>query len=97
MYTQAEQEEKASAISVAAAWLLASGFIIMLTGIIILILASVLQGNMSISGGGIVFIGPIPVIFGAGPDAFLAILLAAVLTVIGFIVFFLLRKKSHGG
>lgn len=97
MYTQAEQEEKASAISVAAAWLLASGFIIMLTGIIILILASVLQGNMSISGGGIVFIGPIPVIFGAGPDAFLAILLAAVLTVIGFIVFFLLRKKSYGG
>lgn len=96
MYTQAEQEEKASAISVAAAWLLASGFIIMLTGIIILILASVLQGNMSISGG-IVFIGPIPVIFGAGPDAFLAILLAAVLTVIGFIVFFLLRKKSYGG
>ena len=69
----------------------------MLVGIIVLIMASAFQGNINISGGGIVFIGPIPIIFGAGPNAFLAILLAAILTVIGFLVFFWLRKKSYGG
>jgi uncharacterized protein (TIGR00304 family) len=88
-----ETREEASKINVAATWLLVSGFVLMFTGIIILIAASVLQGNMDISGGGIVFIGPIPIIFGVGPNAYLAILLAAILTIIGFLVFFWLRKK----
>ncbi len=94
MQNQENQEEKPSGINGAAIWLLASGFTLMLAGIIILIFASVLEGNMSVSGGGIVFIGPIPIIFGAGPNAFLAILLAAVLTIIGFIMFVWLRKKG---
>ena len=81
----------------AATWLLITGFIFMLVGIIVLIMASAFQGNINISGGGIVFIGPIPIIFGAGPNAFLAILLAAILTIIGFLVFFWLRKKSYSG
>lgn len=92
-----ETGEETQTINVAATWLLVSGFILMLAGIIFLIAASALQGNMDISGGGIVFIGPIPVIFGAGPNAFLAILLATVLTIVGFLVFFWLRKKSYGG
>jgi uncharacterized protein (TIGR00304 family) len=89
-----EAEEEASKVNVAATWLLVSGVILMFAGIIILIAASTLQRNMEISGGGIVFIGPIPVIWGAGPNAFLAIFLAAILTIIGFLVFFWLRKKS---
>jgi uncharacterized membrane protein len=87
------EEEEASTVNVAATWLLVSGFILMFAGIIVLIVASLLQGNMNISGGGIVFIGPIPIIFGAGPNAYLAILLAAILTIIGFLAFFWLRKK----
>jgi uncharacterized protein (TIGR00304 family) len=92
---QNQEAEEASTVNVAATWLLVSGFILMFAGIIILVATSVLQGNMDISGGGIVFIGPIPIIFGAGPNAFLAILLAAILTIIGFVVFFWLRKKSY--
>jgi uncharacterized protein (TIGR00304 family) len=87
--------EEASKVNVAATWLLIVGFILMLVGVIVLIAAAVTQGNMDISGGGIVFIGPIPIIFGAGPNAFLAVLLAAVLTIIGFLMFFWLRKKSY--
>jgi uncharacterized membrane protein len=92
-----EVKEETSTLNVAATWLLVSGFILMLTGITVLIIASALQGNMNISGGGIVFIGPIPVIFGAGPNAYLAILFAAVLTISGFLVFFWLRRKSYKG
>jgi len=94
---QNQETEEASTVNVAATWLLVSGLILMFTGIIILIAATVIQGNMDISGGGTVFIGPIPIIFGAGPNAFLAILLAAALTIIGFIVFFWLRRKGYGG
>jgi len=68
------------------------GFVLIFAGIVVLIIASALQGNVDISVGGIVFIGPIPVVFGAGPNAFLAIVLAAILTIIGFIVFLWLRK-----
>jgi uncharacterized protein (TIGR00304 family) len=87
--------EESSTVNVAATWILIIGFTLMLIGITILIAATALQGNMDVSGGGIVFIGPIPIIFGAGPNAFLAILLAAVLTIIGFLMFFWLRKKSY--
>ncbi len=91
------ESEDSSMGNVAATWLLVSGFILISVGIIILIAATVLQGNGNISGGGIVFIGPIPIIFGAGPNAFLAILLAAILTIVGFIVFFWWRRKSLVG
>ena len=94
---QNQEAEETSALNVAATWLLVSGFVLMFTGIILLIAATIIQGNMDISGGGTVFIGPIPIIFGAGPNAFLVILLAAVLTIIGFLVFFWLRKKGYGG
>ncbi len=92
-----EEREGTSTINVAATWLMVSGFILMFAGIIVLIVASAIQGNMNISGGGIVFIGPIPVIFGAGPHAFIAILLAAIMTIVGFLVFFWLRRKSLSG
>jgi uncharacterized protein (TIGR00304 family) len=89
-----EAKQEASKVNVAATWLLIVGFTLMFAGIIVTIAASAFQGNMDISGGGIVFIGPIPIIFGTGPHAFLAIVLAAVLTIIGFLVFFYLRRKS---
>jgi len=92
-----EASEEASTVNVAATWLLISGFILMFAGIIILIATAAFQGNMNISGGGTIFIGPIPIILGAGPNAFLAIVLAAALTIIGFLVFFWLRKKSYSG
>ncbi len=94
---QSTETEESSTVNVAATWLLISGFILMFAGIIIIVAAAVFQGNGNVSGGGIVFIGPVPIIFGAGPNAFLAILLAAILTIIGFIGFFWWRRKSLGG
>lgn len=73
-------------------WLFLAGFVLMFTGVCFLFAASALQGNVDISSGGIIFVGPIPVIFGAGSHAYLAIFLAAVLTIIGVVIFFLMRK-----
>ena len=70
------------------------GFFLAFIGFIVLIIATALQGNLSVSGGLIIFIGPIPIILGSGPYSVFAGLLAVILTIIGFIVFFLLRKQA---
>jgi len=70
------------------------GFLLMFAGIVVLIVAAALQGNTSVSIGSVVFVGPIPIILGAGPYAFFAVLLAAILTIVGFILFFWLRKTK---
>ena len=79
-------------IAVAPVWLFLVGFVLMSIGVVVLFVAAALQGNVDISGGGVIFVGPIPVIFGAGSHAYLAIFLAAILTIIGFVIFFLMRK-----
>lgn len=66
----------------------------MFVGIVVLIVAATLQGGTSVSVGAVVFIGPIPIVLGAGPYAFFALLFAVILTIVGFIVFFWLRKTK---
>jgi len=70
------------------------GFFLMFVGVVFLIVAAALQGDTSISGGLVIFIGPFPIILGAGPYAFLAVLFAVILTIVGFVVFFWLRKTK---
>ncbi|HKZ93280.1 MAG TPA: DUF131 domain-containing protein [Candidatus Bathyarchaeia archaeon] len=69
------------------------GFVLMFAGVIVLVASALLGGDGTVSGGAIIFVGPIPIVLGAGPYAPLAIVLAAVLTIIGFIVFFWMRKQ----
>jgi uncharacterized membrane protein len=68
------------------------GFFLIFAGIIVLIFAAMPQGNTGASSAVVIFVGPIPIVLGAGPQAFLAILLAVILTIIGFVIFFLMRK-----
>jgi uncharacterized protein (TIGR00304 family) len=70
------------------------GFLLTFIGFIVLISSTALQENSSVSGGLIIFIGPLPIILGSGPYAVFAILLAVILTIIGFIMFFVLRKQA---
>jgi uncharacterized membrane protein len=70
------------------------GFFLAFIGFIFMIISMLLQGNSSFSGGLVIFVGPIPIILGVGPYAVFAILLAVTLTVVGLIVFLLLRKKA---
>jgi len=68
------------------------GFFIIFLGIIILVVAAVLSGG-STNFGALIFIGPIPIVIGAGPEATLMILLAIVLAVLAIIMFLVLRRK----
>jgi len=61
---------------------------------VILVVASSLLGNGSVSTGVIIFVGPIPIIIGTGVNALLAILLAAVFTILCLIVCFLVRRMN---
>ena len=70
------------------------GFVLMFAGIALMIVAASLYGTSTVTGGAVVFVGPIPIILGVGPYSSLAILLATALTVFGLIFFLTLRKKA---
>ena len=62
-------------------------------GMLLVALGSI-SGSTNSSTGGIILIGPIPIILGAGPYSFDLIALSVGLTVIALVVFvFLLRRR----
>jgi len=88
---EAEDQEAAPTIALK---LFLVGFFLMFAGVIVLVASALLSGNGTVSGGAIIFIGPIPIILGAGPYSFLAIAFAAALTIIGFVAFLWLRRQA---
>jgi len=92
--SSATQTKEETFMSATALKLFFLGLCLMFAGVIVLFIAAALQGNTNASGALIIFIGPFPIILGAGPQAFFAILLAVVLTIFGFVVFFWLRKTK---
>lgn len=72
------------------------GFFLVFIGVVILMIATLIYG-LPDSVGLIVFIGPIPIILGAGEYSFLAIMLAVVLTILSIILFMVLRKQKVNG
>ena len=91
---ETEQEESRSSLPIR---LFLFGFLLIFAGVIVIMASAFLSDGANVSGGAIIFVGPIPIILGAGTDAFLAIILATVLTVIGFIMFFWIRKQFPEG
>ena len=77
--------------------LLLLGFALTFVGVIVIMVSALLSGDANVSGGVLIFVGPIPIIVGAGTDPFLAVVLAAVLTIIGFVVFFWMRRQVPKG
>jgi len=74
--------------------LLFLGFFIAVLGIMILIIAAFLAGGGSTSFGIVIFIGPIPIIVGAGPEAQWLVLFAIILTVLSIVMFTSMRKQT---
>jgi len=70
------------------------GFLLTFAGIIILILAAIIFGEGSANFGALLFIGPIPIIVGFGPEAPMIVLLAIILTVLSIIMFLIMRKEE---
>ena len=69
------------------------GLALVFVGFVVIVASALFGDDGTVSVGGVIYVGPIPIIAGAGPDALLAIILAAALTVIGFVVFFWMRRQ----
>lgn len=61
------------------------GLFIIFTGIIILVVAAMLSDG-SINFGAVIFIGPFPIVVGAGPEATWMVLFAIILAVLSIIM-----------
>ena len=86
-------EDEGSNVSSKLLALLILGFTIVIIGIIIVAVGAAL-GDGSTSVGGVIFIGPFPIVFGAGPDAAWLIVISIVLAVVSVILFVLFRRRS---
>jgi uncharacterized membrane protein len=73
--------------------LLTVGFLVILGGIIILAIASSSGHNGSASFGAVIFIGPFPIIVGAGPDAVWMVLFGLAFTVLSIVMLLLAYGK----
>jgi|Deesub1362A_J573_1020465.scaffolds.fasta_scaffold52870_2 uncharacterized membrane protein len=69
------------------------GFLLILVGITVLIFAVVFSGG-PISFGGVIIIGPLPIIIGWGPEAALLVTLAIILTIFSIVLFLIIGRKS---
>jgi uncharacterized membrane protein len=73
--------------------LLIIGFALFFIGAMVLMVATLLSDD-SASFGAVIFIGPFPIVIGAGPEATWMILFAVVLAVLTVLMFFILRRES---
>jgi len=69
------------------------GIALVFVGIAVIVVVSVVLGGSG-SVGGIILIGPIPIVFGAGPDAGWLIVISIILTAISVISFLILGRRQ---
>ena len=94
MLSDEEAEEDGVSISGRLLGFLLLGIALVFIGIAVLVFATlVLGGSGSVSG--IILIGPIPIVFGSGPDAGWLILISVVLTVVSIALFLIMNKRSR--
>ena len=74
-----------------------AGLFTALAGLLILITATVLYGSRSANFGGVIFIGPIPIVVGIGSDPMWTAVLAVILTVLSVILFLIPHRKLYTG
>ena len=79
--------------------LFTAGLVILFVGVILVVAASAFEGNGSASSGIVIFVGPISIAFGAGPNAGLLILVGAILAALSVAIFVIMRRKmvEEGG
>jgi uncharacterized membrane protein len=91
MQNETQQETNQQTTKPTATILLTAGAIIFVTGLILIITATV--QNSSFSGNGIIIIGPIPITLGSGPNAQWLTLFAVALTALCITATLILQRK----
>ena len=69
------------------------GFILVVVGVAVILIATVLYSSGSASAGAIIFIGPFPIVIGAGPDAIWIVLFSIIIAVLSVMVFLVMNRK----
>ena len=77
-------------------WIFLVSFALVFIGMIVMIIASFMQGQGATSGGAVILIGPIPIILGGGPESNWLILVAVIITGISLAAFLLARRRTYG-
>jgi uncharacterized membrane protein len=70
------------------------GITFVFVGIAVLVIASVVLGGSG-SVGGVILIGPIPILFGAGPEAGWFIAISIILTVASLVLFLIMNRQTR--
>ena len=70
------------------------GIALILVGLLVILLASSILGGSG-SAGVVIFIGPIPIVFGSGPDKIWLILIGVIITVLSVVSFLVLNRRSR--
>ena len=75
--------------------LLTAGFVLVFVGIAVILVAAVLSGGGSASSGAVIFIGPFPIVIGAGPDATWLVLFGIIIAVLSIVMFLVMNRKMR--
>jgi uncharacterized membrane protein len=75
--------------------LLIAGFVIVFVGIAVILVAAVFYGSGSASAGVVIFIGPFPIVIGAGPDVTWIVLFSIILAVLSVVVFLVMNRRMR--
>ena len=67
--------------------LFALGFLILFVGMILVMAGSAQQSNVEGSFGGIIFIGPLPIVFGGGPQSPILLVIGLMIAVVMALMF----------
>jgi uncharacterized membrane protein len=87
-----ETEGEGIAVSSRLLAFLILGIALVLIGIVVLVIVSVVSTS-SASVGVVIFIGPFPIVFGAGPNATWLIIIGIILAVLSIIVFSVMYRR----
>jgi len=93
MPSEPDSENNSAAFSGRIFGLLILGTVLLLAGIVFLVIASSVSASSS-SAGVIIFIGPIPIVIGSGPNASWLIEIGIILAVLSIVAFLIMNKHA---
>ena len=94
MLSDEEAQDEGIGISSRLLVFLLLGITLVFVGIAVLVVALVVLGGSG-SVGGVILIGPIPIVFGAGPDATWLIAVSIILSVLSMVLFLLMNRRTR--
>ena len=90
-----ETSEEGRAVSSRLFLFLILGFALVFVGVAVILIATVLYAGSSANVGAVIFIGPFPIVIGAGPDVTWIILFSVILAVLSIVVFLVMNRRMR--